>query len=91
VSDEKQVVFHVTSNFGHRTQKPFVMVTVGEQDFMTQMSPAEARDLAHNLLACAESSETDAFLITFLRERVKANDEAIAGILQDFREWRGVE
>ncbi len=88
MSEEKSVVFHVTSNFGHRTQKPFVMVAVGEQGFMAQMSPDEARDLAMNLLQCAEAAENDAFLVTFLRKRVKANDQAIASILQDFREWR---
>lgn len=88
MSEPKQVVFHVTSNFGHRTQKPFVMVTVGEQDFMAQMSPDEARALAMNLLQCADASETDAFLVTFLRKRVGANDQAVVGILQDFREWR---
>lgn len=88
MSEPKQVVFHVTSNFGHRTQKPFVMVTVGEQDFMAQMSPDEARALAMNLLQCADASETDAFLVTFLRKRVGANDQAVVGIPQDFREWR---
>ena len=88
MSEDEPVVFHVTSNFGHRTQKPFVMVTVGAKDFTTQMSPAEARDLALNLLMCADASESDAFLITFLRKRVGADDKAIAGVLQDFRQWR---
>lgn len=88
MNEEKSVVFHVTSNFGHRTQKPFVMVTVGEQDFMAQMSPDEARDLAMNLLQCAEASENDAFLVTFLRKRVGADDRAIAGVLQEYRQWR---
>lgn len=81
MTEPKQVIFHVTSNFGHKTQKPFVMVTVGEQDFMAQMSPTEARDLALNLLMCADASESDAFLVTFLRKKVLANDKAIASIL----------
>jgi hypothetical protein len=89
MSQEPTITFHVTSNFGQKTQKPFVMVAVnGPQDFMTQMSPAEARDLALNLLTAADASESDAFLITFLRRKVKANDQAIVGILQDFRQWR---
>ena len=91
MGEPKQVVFHVTSNFGHRTQKPFVMVTVGEQDFMAQMSPDEARDLALNLLMCADAAENDAFLITFLRKRVKADDRAIAGLLAEYRKFRGSE
>jgi len=52
------------------------------------MSPAEARDLAMNLLMCADASEGDAFLITFLRRRVGADNEAVAAILQEFRDWR---
>jgi hypothetical protein len=67
------------------------MVTVGEQDFMAQMSPSDARALALNLLECAEAAEGDAFLVTFLRKKVLANDKAIASILQDFRKWREQE
>lgn len=88
MSEEKPIVFHVTSNFGYRTQQPFVMVTVQEKEFTTNMSPAEARSLAMNLLECADAAESDAFLITFLRKKVGANDEAIVAILQDFRDWR---
>lgn len=88
MTEDKPVVFNVTSNFGHRTQQPFVMVAVNGSDFMAQMSPAEARDLAMNLLMCADASEGDAFLITFLRQRVGADNEAVAAILQEFREWR---
>lgn len=80
--------FLVTTGFGHKTQKPFVAVTVGNKDFHTQMSPEEAIDLAHNLLACAEAAQTDAFLITFLRKVVGTHDEAVMGILQEFRQWR---
>lgn len=53
-----------------------------------QMSPTEARDLALNLLMCADAAENDAFLVTFLRRKVKADDRAIAGILQEYRKWR---
>lgn len=82
------VTFWVTSGYGYRTQKPFVQVLIESADFMTQMSPAEAKDLAQNLLTCAEAAESDAFLVTFLRSQIKAEDRAIAAILNDFREWR---
>lgn len=91
MSEEQPIVFRVTSNFGHRTQKPFVMVTVQEKEFTVNMSPGEARALAANLLHCADASESDAFLVTFLRKKVLANDKAIASILQDFRKWREQE
>lgn len=89
MDDDQPVVFHVTSNFGHRTQQPFVMMTVGEQEFTAQMSPEDARDLAHNLLACADAAESDGFLVGFLQETVGVKDmRAIATILVQFREYR---
>jgi len=88
VSKQKQVVFSVSTGFGHRTQQPYVQVLIEAADFMTQMAPADARALAINLLQAAEAAEGDAFLISFLRRKVGANDEAVAGILQEFRNWR---
>lgn len=81
-------VFQVTSGFGHNTQQPFVAVTVGNKDFHAQMSPEEAIDLAHNLLACAEAALTDAFLIGFFRKVIGNDDQAVAGLLLEFRDWR---
>lgn len=81
-------VFQVTSGFGHNTQKPFVAVTVGSKDFHAQMSPEEAIDLAHNLLACAEAAVTDAFLIGFFRKVVGTDDQVVTGLLLEFRQWR---
>ncbi len=88
MEENEEIVFNVTSNFGHNTQKPFVMIVVGKHDFMVQISPAGARELAINLLQAAEAAEGDAFLISFLRRKVGANDEAVAGILEEFRNWR---
>lgn len=88
MTDDKIINFYVTSGFGGRTQQPFVQVLIEAADFMTQMSPEEARSLAFNLLACADAAESDGFLVTFLRERVGAKDNQVASILVDFREWR---
>ena len=88
MSKQKQVVFSVSTGFGHRTRQPYVQVLIEAADFMTQMAPADARALAINLLQAAEAAEGDAFLISFLRRKVGANDEAVAGILQEFRNWR---
>ncbi len=85
---DKTINFHVSSGFGHRTQAPFVQVLVEAADFMAQMSPGEARGLALNLLQCADAAESDAFLIGFLRAKVGVEDEAVAGVLADFRKWR---
>lgn len=83
-----EIVFMVSSGFGGNTNRPYVQVLIEAADWMTQMPPEKARDLAHNLLGAADAAESDGFLVTFLRQRVKAGDEAIAQILIEFREWR---
>jgi hypothetical protein len=88
MSQYKPIDFYVSAGFGGNTQQPFVQVLIEAADFVTKMSPGEARGLALNLLECADAAESDAFLITFLRQRVAASDEAIAQVLEDFRQWR---
>ena len=87
-AEDNMVSFMVSSGFGHNSQQPFVQVLIEAADFMTQMSPDTARELAHTLLAAADAAESDGFLITFLRQKVKANNDAIAVVLTDFRTWR---
>lgn len=86
--ENKTIIFSISNGFGHRAQAPYVQVLIESADFMTQMSPAEARSLAMNLVECAESAEQDAFFISFLRKKVGADDKAVAGVLVQFREWR---
>lgn len=87
--EEEGVTFEVSSGFGHNTQAPYVQVLIKKADWMTQMSPADARRVAHNLLACADAAESDGFLVGFLQKTVGVKDmRAIAGILVEFREYR---
>lgn len=83
-----QIIFMVTTIFGHNTRKGLVNVTVGGYDFHAQMLPADARALALNLSRAADAAETDEFLVGFLEKRIGADPAAIAGILTEFREWR---
>lgn len=79
----------VTSGFGYNTQQPFVQMIIQRADWMTQMSPAEARDLAFNLLTCADSAESDGFLVGFFQNTVGVDDmRTVASILVQFREYR---
>lgn len=80
--------FLVSSIYGHNTQQPLVNLTYGAKDFHVQMLPEDAIDLAHNLLAAAEASLTDAYLVGFFRGRVGADQQTIAIMLMEFREWR---
>jgi mitochondrial fission protein ELM1 len=84
----EEIMFSVTSGYGANTQQPFVAITVGAKDFHTQMSPEQAIEIAHNLLHAAESSLTDAFLVTFLRDRVGSEMPQVVGLLNEFRQWR---
>lgn len=79
----------VTSGFGHNTQQPFVQMLIQRADWMTQMSPDTARELAFKLLQAADGAESDGFLINFLRSRVGVEDmRTIATILVELREYR---
>lgn len=89
IEEEGITSLNVTSGFGHNTRQPFVQLVIPRADWMTQMSPANARALAFNLLQAADGAESDGFLVTFLQETVGVEDmRAIASILTDFRTWR---
>lgn len=84
-----EYVFSCQSIFGYKSREPGVQVVVNGADFSTVMSTTEARNLALNLLMCAEAAEHDAFLMYFFKEKVGVNEERkMAAILLDFRKWR---
>ena len=78
-----------SSGFGHNTQAPYVQMLILQADWMTQMSPATARELAMNLLTCADAAESDGFLVGFMKSLIGVDDmRAIATMLVEFREYR---
>jgi hypothetical protein len=79
--------FWAESGYGHNTRKPFVALTYNGRK-LAQMPPETATELAHNLLACAEASLGDAFLVEFFRDKVGIEMEQIGGLLVEFRQWR---
>lgn len=64
------------------------MVQIEVPDGKAQLSLEQTEDLARNLVHAAEASATDAFLIEFLRESLELDDNAVWGIIREFREWR---
>lgn len=84
----EELIFMVTTGYGWKHRQPFVNVTVGAKDFHVQMSPAEARDLALNLLESAEAAEQDAFLFEWAQKEVGVDDAGAATLLAEFRKWR---
>lgn len=87
--EEQGISFECSSGFGHNTQAPYVQVLIAKADWMTQMSPADARRVAMNLLQCADAAESDGFLVGFLKRIIGVEDmRAIATMLVQFREYR---
>ena len=89
MTEDNNIVFEVMTGFGHNTQQPYVQIVIQAADWMTQMSPADAREIGMNLLAAAENAEGDGFLVNFLRETVGMDDmRAVATLLMEFRQYR---
>lgn len=85
----KDIVFSVSSGFGARKRKPYVQVLVESEDWMTQMPPAKAMELAANLLQAAEAAEGDGFLMYFIQDVIGVPEvEKQAQLLVHFREYR---
>lgn len=64
-------------------------MVIAQADWMIQMSPEIARDLAHNLLAAADAAESDGFLVGWLQDTIQVDDmRTIASLLVEFREYR---
>ena len=90
--------FEVSTIYGHGTQQPIVEVrlpkpskkqpVVEQQRNLVQMSVAEARDLALNLLQAAESAVQDAFIVDFMTRKIGLEMPAVAQLLADFRMMR---
>ena len=89
IEQEGIVDVMVSSGFGHNTQLPYVQVIIKSADWMTQMSPENARELAFNLLGAADAAESDGFLVWFLQDKLEVKDgRAVVSVLVDFREYR---
>jgi len=78
----------VSSGYGGNTQKPFVMMESEELDTPIQMDPATARELALNLLQCADAAESDGFIVEFMKKELKADDRHTIVLLREFRKFR---
>lgn len=82
--------FYCQSGYGVLGQEPYVQITIRLRDEVriTQISPDNARELALNLLECAEAADMDAIVIRFMQERVHQTLDVAAQVLIDFRELR---
>lgn len=82
----------VESGYGGNTRQPFVEIKTDKLKEPLQLSPEEARDLAANLLQCAEAAEQDAFIFEFHSSFIEGTPEEKrnvgASMMIEFRKWR---
>lgn len=77
----------VNSMVSSKTQEPFVTVYLAGTD-AAQLTPAQAREVAGNLIEAAEASEQDAFIIDFGLKKLDLDLPRAAALLDQYRTWR---
>ncbi len=81
-------VIWVDSMISHRTQEPIVNLSWGDRNL--QLSIAQARDLAMNVLEASEAAQSDAVMLRFVDHigGDSLNEGQKGKILHDFRRFR---
>jgi hypothetical protein len=77
---------HIVSLVSVSTGEGIVQLTWGNEK--GQLSPEEARAHALKILECAESAETDAFVVEFFEKILKSTRDQAIQILMEFRNFR---
>lgn len=85
--DELPSELFVETGYGAATKQPFVTLTYNGRK-IAQMQPGNAIEFAHSVLAIAEASVGEAFLVEFMRDRVGLEMAQTANLLMEFRQWR---
>ncbi|HTA46361.1 MAG TPA: hypothetical protein VK789_28155 [Bryobacteraceae bacterium] len=67
----------------HRTGRGFVVVEWNNE--VGQFDPEDARHFAHTLMREADNAETDAWVYSLLKDKLKLDDHMMAAIITDFR------
>jgi hypothetical protein len=67
--------------------EPFVQLLMDDA-VICQLSPEEARDHAKNIIEATEASEQDAFMLSFMQQKVGLDVGKAMQVIVDFRKWR---
>lgn len=85
-------ILHTSSGFGHNTRQPFVEIGLANPtesaNPMIQVSAAQARQFALQILEAADAAESDGFVLTWLSETAELSEGQGAQVLQEFRAYR---
>lgn len=83
---EEGNILHTSSIVSSTDFTPQVQFEWNEMKF--QLTPNEARDLAIRVFEAADAAESDAFVASYLKEKLKVGPQAMMAILIAFREYR---
>lgn len=78
----------VSSGYGANTKKPFITIESADIDKPIQLSPADARSFALNILEAADGAESDGFIVEFFKDEMGQDENTVGHLLIAFRKWR---
>ena len=76
-----------SSGYGVKTKEPFVNIAMPGGEYV-QLDIEGARHHALAVLECAEAAVQDAFLVEWVKDATKTNDQGAGVLLNEYREWR---
>ena len=91
MSEENQYRIEAISGVNQRGEG-FVHINyvAGADRYGCQATPAEARQLAQQIVEAAEAAETDSFIYQFMQNKIGLDPERSGMVLIEFRQWREI-
>jgi len=80
------VTFWVAGIVAARNGLPYVQLA-NDDRMIAQVTIAQARNIAHDLLSAAHNAEADAMIVKFF-SKMEFPDGALAALMQEFRDFR---
>lgn len=83
--DEVEVI-HSEAMYGAKTKQALVKIKWGEKEMVLHVE--DAKRIAYDILDTAHASDGDAFIVDWLRDTLKVEEDKIWQILLEFRDAR---
>lgn len=86
VDKETGVTFWVQGIVSARNGLPYVQMANADR-MIAQLSVAQARNIAHDILTAAHNAEADAMIVRFF-SKLELPESALGALMQEFRDFR---
>lgn len=86
IDKETGVTFMVQGIVAARNNQPYVQMANADR-MIAQLTVAQARNVAHDILSAAHNAEADAMIIKFFG-RLELPPAALGAFMQEFRDFR---